>query len=60
MKRVDMSPSAIARRLKQMEQLRRLSLSLMKAKAIGEEEALELRRSFRERKRNEAAENAAH
>lgn len=46
MKEIDMSSEAITRRLKQTEQLRRLSLSLMKAKILTDEEAAELRRKF--------------
>jgi hypothetical protein len=34
MKKIDMSERAISKRLKQTEQLRKLSLSLMKAKRI--------------------------
>ncbi len=45
-----MSSAAIARRLKQTEQLRRLSLSLMKAKLLTDEEAVKLRQKFRESK----------
>ncbi len=36
MKKVDMSSEAITRRLKQADQLRELSLSLMKAKKISD------------------------
>ncbi|NOT48880.1 MAG: hypothetical protein HOP17_14165 [Acidobacteria bacterium] len=50
MKKIDMSSEAITRRLKQTEQLRKLSLSLMKAKHLTEDEALMLRKEFRERK----------
>ena len=39
MKKVDMSSKAITRRLKQTDQLRELSLSLMKAKKISDEKA---------------------
>lgn len=48
MKKVDMSSEAITRRLRQTEQLRKLSLSLMKAKILTEDEAAELRRKNRE------------
>ncbi len=37
MKKVDMSDKAITRRLKQVDQLRELSLSLMKAKKESDE-----------------------
>ena len=37
MKKVDMSGEAITRRLKTVDQLRELSLSLMKAKRISDE-----------------------
>ena len=37
MKKVDMSSEAITRRLRQTDQLRELSLSLMKAKEIPDE-----------------------
>lgn len=49
-----MSSEAITRRLKQTEQLRRLSLSLMKAKILTDEEAAELRRKFHAEKAAEA------
>lgn len=39
MKKVDMSSEAITRRLRQTDQLRELSLSLMKAKKISDEKA---------------------
>lgn len=39
MKKVDMSSEAIVRRLRQVDQLRELSLSLMKAKKISDEKA---------------------
>ena len=39
MKQIDMSSEAITRRLRQTEQLRVLSLSLMKAKKIPDEKA---------------------
>ena len=39
MKKVDMSSEAITRRLRQDDQLRELSLSLMKAKKISDEKA---------------------
>ena len=39
MKKTDMSSDAITRRLKQTEQLRKLSISLMSAKLISDEEA---------------------
>ena len=37
MKKVDMSEEAILRRLKQVDQLRELCLSLMKAKKVSDE-----------------------
>lgn len=46
MKEIDMSSEAITRRLKQTEQLRKLSLSLMKARILTDEEAANLRRKF--------------
>jgi hypothetical protein len=39
MKKVDMSSEAITRRLRQVDQLRELSLSLMKAKRLSDEKA---------------------
>jgi len=39
MKKIDMSDKAITRRLKQVDQLRELSLSLMKAKKVSDEKA---------------------
>ncbi len=39
MKKVDMSSEAITRRLKQVDQLRELSLSLMKAKKVSDEKS---------------------
>jgi len=53
MKKIDMSSDAILRRLKQTEQLRRLSLSLMKAKILTDDEAKKLRAEFRQRKLEE-------
>lgn len=40
MKKVDMSSEAITRRLRQVDQLRELSLSLMKAKKESDEKAV--------------------
>lgn len=40
MKKIDMSDKAITRRLKQVDQLRELCLSLMKAKKASDEEKL--------------------
>ena len=37
MKKIDMSEAAILRRLKQVDQLRELCLSLMKAKKVSDE-----------------------
>ena len=39
MKKVDMSSEAITRRLKQVDQLRELCLSLMKAKKVSDEKS---------------------
>ncbi len=39
MKKVDMSSEAITRRLRQVDQLRELSLSLMKAKRVSDEKS---------------------
>jgi DNA-binding transcriptional MerR regulator len=39
MKKIDMSEAAILRRLKQVDQLRELCLSLMKAKKIHDEKS---------------------
>lgn len=39
MKKVDMSDQAITRRLRQVDQLRELCLSLMKAKKLSDEKA---------------------
>ena len=39
MKKVDMSSEAITRRLRQVDQLRELSLSLMKAKKVSDEKS---------------------
>ncbi len=47
MKKIDMSSDAITRRLRQTEQLRKLSLSLMTAKPISKTEAIELRERLR-------------
>ena len=43
MKKVDMSDKAITRRLKQVDQLRELSLSLMKAKKVSDEKKLKVK-----------------
>lgn len=48
MKKVDMSSDAITRRLRQTEQLRKLSLSLMRAKILTDSEAVELRKRNRD------------
>jgi len=50
MKEVDMSSEAITRRLRQVEQLRRVCLSLMRAKPITNAEAEALREKRRLRK----------
>jgi hypothetical protein len=52
MKKVDMSGEAITRRLRQVDQLRELSLSLMKAKKVSDEKAEKLKQqSAKETKR---------
>ena len=43
MKKVDMSEQAILRRLKTVDQLRELCLSLMKAKKVSDEKAKEVK-----------------
>jgi hypothetical protein len=43
MKKIDMSSEAISRRIKQVDQLREVSLSLMKARKLTAEELEELR-----------------
>ena len=48
MKKIDMSSEAIARRLRQTDQLRKLSLALMKAKPISKSRAAELRARIRD------------
>lgn len=55
MEKIEMSSEAITRRLRQTEQLRRLSLSLMKAKILTDTEAAELRKKNREKRRGEVA-----
>lgn len=50
MGKIDMSSEAITRRLRQTEQLRRLSLSLMKAKILTKDEAIDLRKKNREQR----------
>jgi hypothetical protein len=45
-----MSEAAVLRRLRQVDQLRELSLSLMKAKRISKSEADELRQKIRDQK----------
>ncbi len=49
-----MSSEAITRRLRQTEQLRKLSLSLMTAKPLSDAEAVELRKQFKEKRSQEA------
>jgi len=53
MKKIDMSSDAVLRRLKQTEDLRRVSLALMRAKVLSRDEADALRKAFRDRKRAE-------
>lgn len=55
MKKIDMSSDAITRRLRQTEQLRKLSLSLMKAKVLTADEAVELRKKNREQRARKSA-----
>ena len=55
MKKIDMSSEAITRRLRQTEQLRKLSLSLMKARVLTDAEAVELRKRNREERARKAA-----
>jgi hypothetical protein len=50
MKTIDMSEKAILRRLRQVDQLRDLCLSLMKAKPLSDEEAAKLRKKSRDKK----------
>jgi len=59
MKTVDMSEKAILQRLRQVDQLRTLSLSLMKARRISKEEADVMRAKLRSdhSERQEEAEN---
>lgn len=45
-----MSEKAILRRLKQVDQLRDLCISLMKAKPLSEEEAAKVRKKIRSKK----------
>ena len=52
MKKIDMSSEAITRRLRQTDQLRELSLSLMKAKKESDEKKTE---SEMEKKSNETS-----
>jgi hypothetical protein len=47
MKKVDMSESAVLRRLRQVDQLRELCLALMKAKPISNAEAAAMRAKIR-------------
>jgi hypothetical protein len=56
MKTIDMSEKAIMRRLKQVDQLRDLCLSLMKAKPLSDEDAIRLRQKFREKKSRQTIE----
>lgn len=55
MKKIDMSSDAITRRLRQTEQLRKLSISLMSATLISDEEAARLRERLRTKKLNSVA-----
>lgn len=47
MKTIDMSEQAVLRRLKQVDQLRELCISLMRAKPISEEKAAKMREKLR-------------
>lgn len=60
MKKVDMSESAVLRRLKQVDQLRELSLTLMKAKPISDESSAELREQTRSEKRRSLNSKVEH
>lgn len=54
MKKVNMTDKAISKRLRQTEQLRKLSLSLMKAREIDETELAELKhKALQDKKANE-------
>ena len=53
MKKVDMSSEAITRRLRRVDQLRELSLSLMKAKRLSDEKAGEEKSKETKRQANE-------
>ncbi|MCC6329121.1 MAG: hypothetical protein IT174_11430 [Acidobacteria bacterium] len=59
MKKVDMSSDAITRRLRQTEQLRKLSLSLMRAKILTDSEAVELRKRNQEDRARRASDAEA-
>ncbi len=59
MKTIDMSSEAITRRLRQTEQLRKLSLSLMKARILTDDEAVELRKKNREERAHRTTESTA-
>ena len=49
MKKIDMSETAVSQRLRQVDQLHELCLSLMKAKPIDKERAVLLRENIRNR-----------
>jgi hypothetical protein len=57
MKKVDMSSEAITRRLRQVDQLRELSLSLMKAKKVSDEKAEAEKLQNGQESKREQAEN---
>lgn len=57
MKKIDMSSQAITRRLRQTDQLRELSLSLMKAKKISPERLKELQQAKAQKQAASASEN---
>jgi hypothetical protein len=57
MKKVDMSEAAVLRRLRQVEQLRELSLALMKAKPISRSSAAESRAKIGEEKADNDQQN---
>ena len=56
MKKIDMSSEAITRRLRQTDQLRELSLSLMKAKKVSPERLKELQQARLQRQPASASE----
>lgn len=53
MKKIDMSSEAITRRLRQVDQLRELSLSLMKAKKVSDEKKNKLKSTEKNEQTND-------